>query len=144
MVGFDLSPQLGLRHSNVTVDAYQESGSRLLDLSVSDHSLRSNLATVGVRMDSSFVMGDVNVLPQLDVDYQHELSGEGETIMASLPSGQDVNGVSEVGSRKALKVKFGLSLLFSEKTRLTAQLQKRFADEGGNSLLANITLTHAF
>lgn len=144
MGGFDLSPQLGLRHSNVTVDAYQESGSRLLDLAVSEHSLRSNLATVGVRMDGSFVMGDVNVFPQLDVDYLHELSGEGETIMASLPSGQEANGVSEVGSRKALKVKFGLGFLFSEKTRLTALLQKRFADEGGNSLLANITLTHSF
>lgn len=144
MGGFDLSPQVALRHSKVTVDAYQETGSRLLDLAVSEHSLRSNLATVGLRLDSSFAMGDVNLTPQLDVDYQHELSGDGETIMASLPSGQEVNGTSEVGPRKALKVKLGFNLLFSEKTRLTAQLQKRFADEGGNSLLANITLTHAF
>ena len=144
MGGFDLSPQVALRHSNVTVDAYQESGSRLLDLAVNEHSLRSNLATIGLRLDSSITVGDVNFLPQLDVDYQYKLSGDGETIMASLPSGQEVNGASEVVSRKALKVKLGFNLLFSDKTRLTAQLQKRFSDEDVNSLLANITLTHAF
>ena len=144
MGGFDLSPQLALRHSNVNVDAYREGGSRLLDLAVGEHGLRSNLATLGVRLDSSFVMGGVSVMPRIDVDYQHELNGDGEAIMASLASGQDVNGTSEVGSRNALKVKLGLNLLLSEKTRVTAQLQKRFADDGGNSLLANISLAHAF
>lgn len=107
--GFSVGPRLGVRHTEVRIDAYREGGAGPLSLSVDAQTARSTVTSVGVDVATRLDVGGAALVPHLSIAWEHEFANDDRPVTVRLPSGARNRIAPDAGRRDALVLGAGLS-----------------------------------
>jgi uncharacterized protein YhjY with autotransporter beta-barrel domain len=140
---FVLTTELSLDYVNLDTDGFTEMGSAA-PLAIADVRSESLYSTLSVRLDFSYQIADVDVLPYTQIGWRHEFMDDSNSVAARFASSPGVGGFTVEGpkaDRNSLVGSLGMAALLSDS--LTASVGY-FGEFGPNfqshSLNGSITL----
>lgn len=136
--GLRMEPSAGLSYAWTSMDPYAERGGGGLGLTIrpeSSHSLRS---VVGARVSRPFDLGDRKVVPQLKLEWRHELLDRGQSFEAAFNAAPDVPFRVEGSKNGRDELALGASVTVPIAGNVTgyADVQTAFSDDRNTTMVS--------
>lgn len=119
---FVLTTELSLDYVNLDTDGFTEKGS-LAPLTIADDRSESLYSTLSVRMDFSYQIADIDVLPYVQIGWRHEFMDDSNSVAARFAASPGIGGFTVQGAqadRDSLIGSLGMTALLDD--GLTASL----------------------
>jgi T5SS/PEP-CTERM-associated repeat protein/autotransporter-associated beta strand protein len=113
---FVLTTELSLDYANLDTDGFTEKGSAA-PLAIADDRSESLYSTLSVRMDFSYRIADMDVLPYAQIGWRHEFMDDSNSVAARFAASPGVGGFTVEGpkaARDSLVGGLGMTVLLDE------------------------------
>jgi outer membrane lipase/esterase len=113
---FSVGPIASLTFVNVDIDGYSETGDRALTQAVNHRNTQDLYGAVGLQAGYNIKMGGVTLQPYVQAQYEHEILGDGTTIVSRFTSQRalQINTAVQNSSRDYGRIGGGINARFSQ------------------------------